>query len=598
MIERTNSRPETYLPVRGEIFPIVMNKTADDLRDCAQVLEILPASTEDEFLSVGAKLRDFHDRAERISSVAGSVAGLMSGDQMAGAIEGLKDLIEMMEVHQKKSESDISLGIAKLKHITDIIDDIHEQLEELAGITRSLRTLGFSTMIQNASLKRPDGGIQLLGEDVKKLSASVAEKSSNLVSGTKNLNEVIRGSILTLNTLEAEQRIKAAAVIKSTTASIRYLEEKYGLSASVAHEISAGSEEISRSIGNIVTSLQFHDITRQLFEHSKTVFDKMLDIFAASPPSEADWRQFFSGLTEFCEHEDASLCEGRDVFVGAVERVMENLGITAAGVRETIKKTEKIARADRSAGGSFLSEIEAALSSVMVTVSALSESALVEKELSETVKQVVAITGEMSGFILGIEEIGDEVELIAFNAAIKADHIGGEGKPLGVVAEFVQRISGEAPIYTTAISKMIKAIASSAEELSRKILSADKDSAGEISGMAQTLREMVGSFRGLNKEIISSCSEIDGAGQTLSKDIEGVITDISVHDEVAHALDSVLVVLRRISRSARSAMPDMDLAKEPGGRACLPLETGTDMHETSGLIYVDPRKFGDNVELF
>ncbi len=63
---------------------------------------------------------------------------------------------------------------------------------------------------------------------------------------------------------------------------------------------------------------------------------------------------------------------------------------------------------------------------------------------------------EMSGFTRAIEYIGDEVELIALNAAVKADQIGEEGRAIGIVADEIQRISAKAQMHTSSIAAILK----------------------------------------------------------------------------------------------------------------------------------------------
>jgi hypothetical protein len=115
--------------------------------------------------------------------------------------------------------------------------------------------------------------------------------------------------------------------------------------------------------------------------------------------------------------------------------------------------------------------------------------------------------------------------------------------------------------------------------------------------MTRDLGELVGSLRKLNGEIVSSCAEIHGAGQNLSKDMDDVIANIRVHGDVAGALDSVRAILRRMSRSLGNSMPDMDLEAERS-EACLSENNSPHMRQAGRLAYADPRRFGDNVELF
>lgn len=603
MAEGKDIEPGKELVPTGGFWPELHKQTRGDLVDCIQVLEALTASTEDEFLFIGSKLRGFYDRAVNIAEHAYATALLMSGDEVSKTIDGLRSVVGGMTDHLKKTDTEIGVGIEKLKHIAEIIGDINEQMDGLLEITRSLRTLGISTIIQNASLRRPDAGIQVLGRDVQKLSASIFERSSSIGSDMRKLNEVIRNSLLNLSLLQSGQKAKAGSVLKNTVSSTQSLERKYDLSSSAARLISESSAEISARIGRIVTSLQFHDITRQLFDSSKTELKKLFPSdqeqcgdMAQREPQVTFTKQFYRDVVQVCGREAAALVQGRDTFSAAVNRVLENLEITSISVRETVDEIGRLAKADNSNTGSFLLEIEAVLSSVMSTVSALSESAMVKNELSGAVLKVAGVTEEISGLIRGIEEIGEEVELISFNASIKADHIGGEGRPLGVISDFIQRISANAQTYTNSISGSLKSMASSADQLLHEISLSGKKSENEIEIMSGELRRMVTALRALNKNVISSFAEINETGRGLSKEIDEVRGKIAVHSNVEYAVNSILAILRRITSSVRGLAAEPVSDNDPDGLPHLPLETA--MPDSGGKPLLAHKEFGNNVELF
>jgi methyl-accepting chemotaxis protein len=171
------------------------------------------------------------------------------------------------------------------------------------------------------------------------------------------------------------------------------------------------------------------------------------------------------------------------------------------------------------------------------------------------VDTVVSTTKKMSVFIKDIEQIGDDVELVAQNAQIKAAHIGYEGKPLGILAETAQQLSTDARDLTTSISGILKKVASYSGELFARV----KNEAGgrdrKIADMHKDVETLIGILLNLNKESASPLNDIDTEGRALSEDITKVREGIKVHGTVKKVTTGIISGMEDISSQSRLMMP-------------------------------------------
>jgi methyl-accepting chemotaxis protein len=594
----TDRRPDSA-PDRAELF------------SCIQAIEALATATEDDFLQIGSRLRDFYALSSSITELASSVTNIMSGADISDAIDGLKSLLDKMGGYLDRSEYATSEGTAKFRKTANIIDDIHIHLEELNSITRLLRTLGLSNAIQNALLQRPDEGIRLLGENVKSLSDIISEKSHDLTCNTRSLLIYLQDTLSKLAALDTVRRNKAETMMKTTSAGIGLLSERYALAAETAGRIPDVSAEISRGIDNVVTSLQFHDITRQQFEESKTAFTTMVETLdeanaamESGPPADNETarRNIFGVTVDFCGAQSASLRGAREQFTSALRKVNDSLFGIAADIGTVLRLAGEISGAAASADGTFLSSIREALSSVSSALSTLSENAAVGRELSAAAEHVQKSVAEMEGFISEIDGIGEDIELVALNASVKASLIGVEGKSLSVIAESIQRVSAETQNHTAAISELMRSIVSLTLELS-------KDVAAETSGrsalitMSEDIKRLVTSLYGVNERIVCSLAEVNKKCNRLSMEIEEVTAGITVDRMVEDATGRILDALQKVSRSAREAAPAgwtcTATADSLSGQE-VPEETQMQAQGTGekGITGRDSHDFGENVELF
>ncbi len=324
---------------------------------------MLSASTEDQFLDIGNRLTAFYEGAAKVSGLSKTIAGLLSGGDIAATIEKLTSLMEGFGVQMKHFDSIIRESIIKLNTISERIEDVEWHLEDMDRITRMLGGLGFSTGLQNAILKRPVEGIRVLGEDVKKLASDITEKSGHIVRDTKSLVEVINDSRSKIRELSSTQQKKAAKILRSTTSNITSLNEKYGLSARAAEKISSCSDEISQCIREIVTFIQFHDIMRQRFEGSRSFFNGMIEDLEAEA-AEDGLSQTVNRLAEFSVEAGALLQSTRTDFISVVLTVIENLKVLSSGVNDLLREVRQLVSVGNSMEGSFLAKIDESLSSV------------------------------------------------------------------------------------------------------------------------------------------------------------------------------------------------------------------------------------------
>ena len=68
----------------------------DSLRQLSTELQTLSGQTEKDFLVIGAHLQDFYRQAGEISTMSASVADLMSGEEIAGAIHRLGEILQWL----------------------------------------------------------------------------------------------------------------------------------------------------------------------------------------------------------------------------------------------------------------------------------------------------------------------------------------------------------------------------------------------------------------------------------------------------------------------------------------------------------------------
>ena len=497
----------------------------------ADEIVTLLSGTEEKFLSVGSRLQDFTARARELSEMSASVARLTSGDEISAAIHGLREQLNKMTRYLDSSKEEAGNSAKKLQYILSITENFDVICGDFKRIARILQHLSIFTLIENAHLGMNEIGFNILSDNVKRCANLIDTKSSDIMDHSKSLNILVQKVFSRIQELSNQQQNSAVNMLNDAHSSLESITSLNRKSSEISVQIATRSSGIYQNIGDVVTSLQFHDITRQRIEYIGKILACLQERLQESGQNNKALpdnlqREFAAWAGNVCETQSSQLLHTKDALVNAVDCVIKNLRGISKNVKEMIVETQTLSGSTHQSGTSFLSQVEEGITTV---IHSLSENIKRGKEISASVSS--AVNG-MAKFVKEIEEIGADIELIAFNAQVKAKRAGEEGKTLGTIAEEIQKLAVEAGNYTAVISEKLKAIAFDTE-----IFHADTDSilgnhkTGDT-GIANIFEDLLSSISRINAEFIVLLERITESGQTLGEEIETLANQIIFHKEM------------------------------------------------------------------
>ncbi|HKJ05823.1 MAG TPA: hypothetical protein VJ974_09515 [Geopsychrobacteraceae bacterium] len=512
----------------------------------AQDLEGLAGRAERQFLAIGSQLQGMYQRASTVSKQAAEVFDMMLGEQAEDIRLNLQSLLGRLGEHLKHVLRKADQGNRTLGELLNLLEQLPEPLTGYREISKTLQMLGISTRIETGTEGSAEG-FQLLGSELKNLELAIGDKVDRIMTRLDSLDSLCRKARARVISIESRRSSLISQGEDLTRSVLSAVEEKNRLAAETTRTLSNRSNEITASIGEIVTSLQYQDITRQQLEHVQISLKEISDELGKTRASESFERgpEVMKIVAEVCRIQSAQLTHSHDELDAAIRRIFDSLNDVSGTVTAIAVDMQEAAGATERDGGTVFSELEEAIRKISGT---LSQEIETTREAERAIGSVLGEATEMSEMVNEINRVGLEMKVIALNAGINATNVGGGLPSLEVIAGGTQQLSKRVFSQTEALAAGLGELISSSRRLNDASLGAtEDDTMNQLQELSQEASDLLLRLQQLYDDIVVRLCDMESSSRTLAADIAEIASVFNIHTDSRQTINGAVEVMTQIA---------------------------------------------------
>jgi methyl-accepting chemotaxis protein len=568
-----------------------------------QELEDLNGSTERDFLAVGEKLAEFRATARQISSDSAALTELISGEHGSHGSHALTRML----AHAKGLDARIEQSGQALAEVRDLSSRIRGAFAGLRNTVSIFHTLCTLTRIETSRLGNAGSDFADLAAEVRPLSESIQLSGEGVLQASSRLEQGVQSAIENASHLRVKQLRELPALIAGVMGSLRSFAERQQRAAESSVRQTAQYEALCGAVDGVVTSIQFHDITRQQIEHVVQALRQLRSIGGGRGNPDS----LPPGGGAVLALQSSQLSGAAAVFAVSIERMEHDLESIAARAQDMAEVSRALMGISADEQDSFFLGMESQCTAILKMLGACTTA---QAKMESTGAGLAETIGGMRASIAEIRGIEIQIQRIAINATIRSTHIGAAGNALSVIADAMQRLAFDSNTNTEDVARALDGMSDAAGRVSHGfgVAAAEPSNGSEI---AEEMRRTILELHSSSESSYSRVSQIAASGARLLRDIAAVRGGLSAGALVAGVVDRARAELERIGAQAGPAsleaaeVAPIEQLESLTRRYTMQMER--DVHESVARGSAVPPTptaapeaalpdgdFGDNVELF
>ncbi len=569
--------------------------------------------SEQDFLTLGSKLATCNQYSQSVTRQSSAIAGAFAGDEVRQSLNDLNIALTAITDRISLTEDFLNTEMGNLREISHLISEAVDILTGFKRLIKRLRIFSISTRIESERLGDSGAGFHVISQLIDDLADDVRDKFDAIRNSSGKLTGIITQTMQQIVTLDQKRKAESGNLAGEIDRNISFLSDKYQQAGSELTSLSELSGSISKSMSDIVASLQFHDITRQQLEHILAALQDCVSIadtvFASEDYlSDTENHRKAGEIYHLILIQNAQVQNSQDELLRAIDTITS--GLTAVQ-ESTISEVRRLKIFAEGAGSrNKENQLNRLTDSFLKIPEMLGKVNLITDELKTSVQSVLPLVNELLLFSEQIDKISAEIKLIALNASVKAARAGIEGRGLGVLADAIQELSVDAEGIIHSIMSILEKVKE--KTTSHASLLNENDGSESLRTITEQITANVGYFRTMDQNVLSGLEQMNKSVQELDTQIANALKSLHLQTVVSSSLSAASSHLSNIAGiiEAEFNLEHVTAADLKRLRDNYSMEREREIHDSilfdtdapvsEGYQHNDTGsgEYGDNVELF
>ncbi|GAB6159276.1 hypothetical protein JCM39194_24760 [Desulfotomaculum varum] len=295
--------------------------------------------------------------------------------------------------------------------------------------------------------------------------------------------------------------------------------EKNAATVSRGVALSVAITGVSLLIGIVIAIFMYRtlkDVSSRLHEKSRRVDSLALELSGG-------YQNIAAGAAE-------TAAMTNDIAV-SVEKVSNNAEQVVSKIEQVDTNIKGIVNSSQQAAG-LAGQGESGLRSIVQEIEVIQQ---VARDSEQTVRQLNQDAGKISQIVNLINQIAEQTNLLALNAAIEAARAGEHGRGFAVVADEVKQLAEQSANATKEIHRLVNTI----QDKSSAAVDSMTHSVSQIARSTRTLEEVGGIFKQIALAVNKLAEEIQGSTAATEEMFNAIQNVISAIEDVSAAMQNV-----------------------------------------------------------